>query len=425
MARTVRDAKLDSRTARAKLKPSGIPYYKGIDPGLHLGYRKGKTGGRWVLRWRTPDDRYQVETIGTADDIADPDGVAILSFAEAQAAARDRRAALARAAKGLPAVEGPYTVRRCLEEYLAYLEAERKSAQDARWRIESIILPTLGDVPCADLTAGQIKAWRDAAVKTPPRLRTAKGAAPRYRKIDPDDEDARRRRCVATNRNLLLLKAALNKAWKDEKIVGDPWRRVDAFKDVDVARMHYLSIDECRRLINAAEGEFRDLVRVALATGARYGELARFEVRDFNRDVGTLQIQISKTGKPRHVVLNDEGMALLGRLTAGRPGSMRLLSKADGGRWGKGAQHRPMVEACRRGGIEPPVGFHALRHTYASLAIMAGAPQRVVAENLGHADTRMVEKHYGHLSKGYIETEIRRAAPRFGIADDGVIAAIR
>jgi hypothetical protein len=56
---------------------------------------------------------------------------------------------------------------------------------------------------------------------------------------------------------------------------------------------------------------------------------------------------------------------------------------------------------------------------------MAGAPLIVVARNLGHADTRMVEKHYGHLSASYVADEIRRAAPRFGtIADDSRIAAI-
>ena len=50
---------------------------------------------------------------------------------------------------------------------------------------------------------------------------------------------------------------------------------------------------------------------------------------------------------------------------------------------------------------------------------MNGAPLMVVARNLGHADTRMVEKHYGHLAPSYIADAIRAAAPRFGIADAG------
>jgi hypothetical protein len=55
---------------------------------------------------------------------------------------------------------------------------------------------------------------------------------------------------------------------------------------------------------------------------------------------------------------------------------------------------------------------------------MAGVPLLVVAKNLGHKDTRMVEKHYGHLSPSYIADEIRRAAPRFGIAA-GNVAPLR
>ena len=39
----------------------------------------------------------------------------------------------------------------------------------------------------------------------------------------------------------------------------------------------------------------------------------------------------------------------------------------------------------------------------------------VVAKNLGHTDTRMVEKHYGHLAPGYVADAIRAGAPKFGI----------
>jgi integrase len=45
------------------------------------------------------------------------------------------------------------------------------------------------------------------------------------------------------------------------------------------------------------------------------------------------------------------------------------------------------------------ITVHERRHTWASLSIMAGAPLLMVAHNLGHADTRLVEKHYGHLTQ--------------------------
>ena len=84
-----------------------------------------------------------------------------------------------------------------------------------------------------------------------------------------------------------------------------------------------------------------------------------------------------------------------------------------------------MIEACDRAKITPAVSFHSLRHTYASHAVMAGAPLLVVAKNLGHADTRMVEKHYGHLSQSYLADAIRAAAPRFGIVDESKVARLQ
>jgi integrase len=285
-------------------------------------------------------------------------------------------------------------------------------------------VPDLGNIVAAELSTKDLKKWRDDLADKAPRLRVRRGLETRYREIDRDDDEALRRRKATANRTLTILKAALNAAWRDGKIPSDdPWRRIEPFEEADAARIRYLTIDECRRLINTSQGEFRDLVRAALATGCRYGELAALQVRDFNPDAGTLQIRKSKSGKGRHVVLNDEGIALFTRLASGRPGVELMLRKANCDRWGKSNQFRPMADACERAKIDPPANFHCLRHSYASHAVMAGAPLIVVARNLGHADTRMVERHYGHLSQSYVADAIRAAAPRFGIKEDGDVAA--
>jgi integrase len=80
-----------------------------------------------------------------------------------------------------------------------------------------------------------------------------------------------------------------------------------------------------------------------------------------------------------------------------------------------------MREANERAKISPPINFHGLRHICASHAVMNGMPLMVVARNLGHSDTRMVEKHYGHLAPSYISDAVRAHAPRFGAADDSTI----
>ena len=127
---------------------------------------------------------------------------------------------------------------------------------------------------------------------------------------------------------------------------------------------------------------------------------------------------MSKTDKVCHIILTEEGTALFERLCAGRSGHQPMLARADGSDWKKSDQKRPMADAVARARISPPITFHGLRHTWASHAVMNGVPLMVVAKNLGHVDTTMVEKHYGHMASSYIADAIRAGAPRFAGATD-------
>jgi integrase len=121
-------------------------------------------------------------------------------------------------------------------------------------------------------------------------------------------------------------------------------------------------------------------------------------------------------------VLTDEGIALFRQLSAGRSGNEPLIRRSNGSAFRNHDQTAPMLEAVKRAKITPSISFHGLRHTWASLAVMNGVPPMVVAKNLGHRDTRMVEKHYGHLAPSYIADAIRAGAPRFGFeADSSVV----
>lgn len=424
MARKVRSAEFDTRAARAKLAARGKPYYVSIGPGLHLGYRKSKAGsGRWVVRLYVDEGTkdYVVETIADADDMLDANGATVLDFWQAQEEARKCHKRLSGADASN---SGPYSVKDAIEDYLQWMEANTKSAKDSRYRAEALILPTLGSKDVRKLKTKEIRDWLDKVTKTPPRLRTKEGNEQQFRELS-DDPDATRRRQASANRVLTILKAALNHAWRDGKITTDEqWRKVKPFGKVDVARVHYLTVAEAQRLVNASEPAFRKMVQAALQSGARYGELAALKVNDFNPDAGILTIRDSKSGKPRHIVLTDEGIAFFKSVIAGRSGDETMLPTRAGGKWQKSHQNRPMADACKNGKIIPPIGFHGLRHTWASLAVMNGVPLMVVAKNLGHADTRMVEKHYGHLSASYITEAIRAGAPRFGNVEPSNVVGI-
>jgi hypothetical protein len=289
MARRIKDKALDTRAAREKLRISGKPYYRLIEPGLHLGYRKLRgRAGTWVARHYIGDQSYETEGIGTADDQSDADGVMILNFWQATEKARGRAVSRAHAAVGKT---GPLTVADVISEYLAYLEVHKKTAKDARYRAEAFILPTLGNQEVSALTADQLRKWLTDVANEPARLRTGKGKEQQRRKASNDTE-AKRQRKASANRVLAILRAALNRAWKGGRVSSrDAWERIDPFKGVTAARMRYLDIAEAKRLINACDPEFRALVHAALQTGCRYGELACLTVEDFRRDSATLAIR--------------------------------------------------------------------------------------------------------------------------------------
>lgn len=97
--------------------------------------------------------------------------------------------------------------------------------------------------------------------------------------------------------------------------------------------------------------------------------------------------------------------------------------RADGGKWGKSHQLRPMMEAGAK--IKPAVSFHVLRHTHGSTLAMRGVPMGIIAEQLGHADTRVTEKHYAHLAPSYVADTIRAHFPNLGIARENNVRTMQ
>jgi integrase len=426
MARTVRDTKLETRTARFRLPIRSEPYWRGLEKGFALGYRRRARGGTWLARRRDEAGGYIEHRLGTTDDLQDADGVALLDYGQAQKAARDWWRVEVRREEGQDTREGPFTVKDAIDDYLrAYERRGGKALYDTRRAAEAHILPALGDHAVAKLTARKISDWHHGLAEKRARSRTKQGRKQNYRKAESGPDAVRKRRATA-NRILTVLKSSLNHAWKSGHVASDDaWRRVKPFRAVETARVRYLSGAECVRLVNACEPAFRNLVRGALLTGCRYSELTTMHVADFNADSGVVTVRESKAGKPRHVVLTDEGQRLLARLTAGKLGTDPIFVRADGGVWGKSYQLRPMLEASTRAKIKPAVSFHVLRHTHGSTLAMRGVPMGVIAEQLGHADTRMTEKHYAHLAPSYVAATIRAHFPTLGIAEDSRVRPMR
>src|SRR5262245_49470082 len=157
MAKTLTEAALTTRSARAKL-PAGV-HFRSVDPEVHLGYRKGKRAGVWLVRWRNrgPGANYLQESLGTADDQI-KEGK--LDFEAAKRAARAkvekvRREAAAAARGTVP------TVHLAIEAYIADRDARdsrrkgRAVRSDASQRLGRHVL-------------GQDKRGKQAAIAAAP-----------------------------------------------------------------------------------------------------------------------------------------------------------------------------------------------------------------------------------------------------------------
>ncbi len=417
-------AELGSRKARQRLPLRSSPYHTHIADGLTLGYRRAARGGTWIARrvaqsklesGAKGSGRYEEHSLGSANDAVESIG---MSFQQAQDAALlwFKDAALMDTGE---IVSGPYTVGQAMEEYLAHSEREkRKALPDTRTAIRAHILPTLGNIELSKLTHSKVKAWRDRVASSAPRVRTKNESEQAFRTIDTNDADAIRKRQATTNRLLSILKAGLNHAHSETKRVSSKgaWETVKPFRKVDVAKIRFMTTDEITSLLSHCPADLGTLVRGALLTGCRYGELARMRVSDFDLDNETIFVPVSKNGDSRHIELNAEGCEFFRALCRPSDSSSRMFSRSNGKAWKKSEQQRPMNEACNAAKIEQ-VTFHILRHTYASHLAMNQTPMRVIADQLGHKDTRIAERHYAHLGRAFVRETIRTRLPNFGLIE--------
>jgi integrase len=360
--RTKAGGSIGSASSRARLKVRREPYWVPIVRGCALGYRKGITGGTWIARVRAENGRQTYHALGAADDLNDGQG-------------HSYEAALNQARKlfKVPAATGGrYTVAQALERYLEHLRAANpeSTVHDTDKRIGSILKPALGHHELAKLQATHITRWRDQAVKA-------------GRKPD------------TVNRLVNILKAALNRAWKDDRLVADDaaWRMVKRLKGGG-ARKVFLTASQARHLVAHCKPEaLARLVQAALLTGARYGELVRLRVQHFDEATGTLEIGSGKTGA-RTVYLSSEAVAFFASIALGRPATALLLPRADGTLWGKNHHQKLFDAAVKAAELSSETTFYALRHSHISLALLAGVNIQVLAENCG-TSVRMIEQHYG------------------------------
>jgi integrase len=396
--RSVR-TRIETRSVRLRLPGRKDPYWQSLERDLAAGYHRPLQGGagRWWGRVRQ-GGKYKIEALATADDHDQADGIAILNWAQAQAAVR--------AWAGRQTAAGPYTVADACRDYTNDLSARRgaAAAREADGRLRLYLLPRLGERRLADLIEADLIGWRNAMVG------------------NGDDEEAIRRSRDTANRVRAIAWAAFNLAFKARRVADDQaWRRVGPFKGVGVARKIILTDVQQQNLIDACEPGLRELILLGAWTGARLGELTAARVRDLDPGAATLAVN-GKTGA-REIHLPVDALALLRRLASGKRPDERLLT--TGGRpWTKSMHQHPFAAAVRKAGLDPAVTFYTLRHSYISRALKAGVPVKAVADQCG-TSIAMIEKHYAKFIRGDLAEYAEKAAPKLRVDAQQTVVAIR
>ncbi|MGB3347892.1 MAG: tyrosine-type recombinase/integrase [Brucella anthropi] len=431
MARTLTEATITTRNARLKLREG--THWRSIDPDTHLGYRKSKRGGRWLVRWYVGDQRYQQTTLSTADDEI---ATGNLSFDEAVKAARAhvekaRRDAAAEAA-------GPVlTVRTAVQRYIATRDA-REIARAGRivksdaHRLAAHVLPT-DDAP-KNLADAELAKWQAAqtALKTladTPLHKLTKADLAGWRAALPGKSTTRRR---LTND----FKAALNAVAPDElkPIIAAGLVKPDSEPSEPVARDNQILTDnQVRKLVQAAIATDDDLGRMVVllaATGARFSQVIRLRVGDVQPDRSRIMMPASHKGRTQDyekpsipIPVGQDVIDALRPVMESRGSGEPLLE-----RWRHIQTGPAQWERNRRGSwtnaaeltrpwkalaasVEIDVTSYSLRHSSIVRGLRNGLPIRLVAA-MHDTSTAMIERHYGKwIADGLEELAARAIVP--------------
>jgi len=392
--------------------------------GRSIGYVRRIKFGTWFARVKLKSGRMRQQRIGIADDDKKADGQDRLSFAQALKAAEDwcgeqsaeaidEHLAWEKETEYPPLPNSPpYLVGHALKAYLEWYKENRKGFSSAYYTSRSALFEYFWDMPFSDLTSTSIRRWMFQQSNLPPRIRTKNGEKQNYHPSLEGDFDFVRRRRASVNRYLHILRAALYQGLERGMVGNDAaWISVRGYRGVSRVKVNFLEIDEISKLIANCPPDLAQLVTGAVLTGCRLGELRRMTVGALLLEKRLLQIDDMKTHQIRNVFLSKEAMEFFEGLTLGRRVEAPMFRTKNGLPWRKGSQWRPFKRACSKANLSPSFRFHELRHTYASHAVMSGVPLKVVATQLGHSDTRTVDRFYSRLGNEYVAEVIEEKMP--------------
>lgn len=323
-------------------------------------------------------------------------------YAKTRGEVAEKMKALLRAQQqGVPIATGrPLTVGAFLERWLAGAKSSVRGSTFTRYSqlVRVHLIPRLGKIPLPKLIPADLSAAYASMLSDGLAPRTA-GHAHRV----------------------------LGRALREAEVAGLIGRNVARLVKpprVPHAEMHTFSAEQARALLHAsADDRLGALYAVALATGARQGELLALRWPDVDFDNGAVRIRRTlvrtggrhELGEPKTASSRRSipiGAATIDALRAHRRAQAQERLRI-GGVWQDGDLVFPSVVGTPLDGGNllknsyypllarvglPRLPFHNLRHTAATLLLAAGTHPKIVAERLGHSTPTVTLNVYSHVT---------------------------
>ncbi len=205
-------------------------------------------------------------------------------------------------------------------------------------------------------------------------------------------------------------------------MVASEWDLIEVVPPVKWVRspradFRFLEFDEAEHLLDTAavEPRWHAMILLALRSGLRQGELLVRRWSDIDlrsrqltvpRSVGQGVVGTPKDGCTRCVPLSKTTLDVLERQRGGE----LVFEQKDGSMLTPGLCQAPLIRARKRAGFAA-LGWHDLRHSFASHLVMRGTPMRAVQELMGHGTAEMTTR-YAHLSPHVLQGAVERLESR-------------
>lgn len=261
------------------------------------------------------------------------------------------------------------------EKYLKYVETNfAKKTQDNAARVMNSFSAMFGSRDISTLTLVDLEKFKEKR-----RLENVSDAT--------------------INIDVRTLKASMQLALDWKLIYDHPFEKAKAIRTIQTEKSHF-SDEEILRLLDVIKDEwFARIVKFAILTGLRRGEILNLSWGDYDAKTGTVNIQSSpgyrvKGGKMRRIPLQAEGIALLSEIPQGRKDE-KIFTREDGSEPAEDAVTKKFKRAVKAARLSDDLHFHSLRHTFGTKAANSGVSANVLKAIMGHSNIKTTEGYMG------------------------------